>query len=474
MTLKISHKVFLAIVITTFFSLITVQIIQRVTFEKGLLKIARAKHIERTKPLVNKLVELYEQNQSWESLKGKKQWPSIILNTLQKPRPDFRPKNRASRKKRDMNKPHFFPFDDIYLVDINQNIIVGKHTNDENKAKEIEIPLYSKGNLIGYLMFPKFSQLSDDIDKNFSNQQISIAIYGLLIALVIAGFLAWLFTRSIVKPITTLREKAKQLIEGDYKNSLMQFRNDEIGGLAKVFNKLASTLNEDRNKRKIWMSDISHELRTPISILKGELECIEDGHKPLNLDSIASLKSEVLRINMLINDLQQLAQTDYGELTFNFENIDIVNEIEMTTLGFNERFEDKNLTIDLQFNERPQIKGDKFRLIQVISNLLENSIRYTNHNGKIVVSGAILEKGILITFEDSSPGVPLEALTKIFERLYRVDPSRNRLTGAAGLGLSICESIIRCHKGEIKARESMLGGVAIEILLPILALENKQ
>ena len=205
-----------------------------------------------------------------------------------------------------------------------------------------------------------------------------------------------------------------------------------------------------------------------MAVLQAEIECIEDQHKPLDMASISSLKSEVSRLSHLIGDLHQLSQADSGVLTYNFSMCDIASEIRDAVMSAEDRFSEKGILVNLELDQLPLVYGDVFRLRQVINNLIENSLRYTDTPGHFQVAWRQLEGEVELVFEDSAPSVPDSAIPQLFNRLYRVDPSRNRNTGASGLGLSICQTIINGHGGEIVAEKSSLGGLAIRFSIPTI------
>lgn len=182
---------------------------------------------------------------------------------------------------------------------------------------------------------------------------------------------------------------------------------------------------------------------------------------------MSSLKSEVGRLSYLIGDLHQLSQADSGAISFNFSFCDIASEIESAIAVARERFIEKKISIIVELKNIPLVYGDVFRLRQVVNNLIENTLRYTDAPGKFRISWYQIDDAVELVFEDSAPSVPELSLPKLFNRLYRVDPSRNRATGASGLGLSICQSIIKAHHGVIVAEKSSLGGLAIRFSLPV-------
>ena len=236
-----------------------------------------------------------------------------------------------------------------------------------------------------------------------------------------------------------------------------------VGALARDFNQLASALERHREARRQWGADIAHELRTPLSILRGEIQALQDGVRaptPLALDS---LQAECWRLGALIDDLYQLALADAGALDYRFETLDL-SALAATALAAQERAcADAGLELDRALAPGIAVRGDARRLTQLVDNLLANARRYTDAPGRIRIELTLGDGLILLVVEDSAPGVPAEALPKLFERLYRVEASRSRAAGGAGLGLSICQAIVEAHGGTITAQHSALGGLRIVV-----------
>jgi two-component system sensor histidine kinase BaeS len=245
---------------------------------------------------------------------------------------------------------------------------------------------------------------------------------------------------------------------------------DELGQLAEDFNMMAQTLERYENLRKQWISDISHELRTPVSILRGEIEAIQDGLREVTDKNIGSLHAEVMHLQKLINDLHSLAVADNGSLSMKKEKIDIIGLLENSAEKFRPQYSRAGIT--LEFDKIPGenifVTTDRDRLSQVFSNIFENTLRYTDSPGEMKIRHEVRHGKIHLYFEDSKPGVPEESFAKLFDRLYRVDTSRSRKRGGSGLGLAICKSIIESSGGEINASGSRLGGLMIEIVMPVL------
>jgi two-component system sensor histidine kinase BaeS len=226
-------------------------------------------------------------------------------------------------------------------------------------------------------------------------------------------------------------------------------------------------LEKQESSRRNFMADVSHELRTPLAVLKGELEALQDGMRPLTPQTVQSLQAEVAILGKLVNDLHDLSLADVGGLAYRCGEMDL-SKLAGDCLGaFRERFASRNLRVETQLREGVKVHADADRLAQIVNNLLENTVRYTDEGGRIVISLRAESGKAVLDLQDSAPGVPEESLPRIFERLYRVESSRNRERGGSGLGLSICRCVVEAHGGTIVARASSLGGLWIEVRLPL-------
>lgn len=213
--------------------------------------------------------------------------------------------------------------------------------------------------------------------------------------------------------------------------------------------------------------DVSHELRTPLTILQGEFEAINDGVSTYDKKTVASLNEEVQHISRLVNDLHELTVTDTLELNYRHEEVDLYLLLTNYLQRYRSKFLGSDILIDLDLDAAKVIvAGDVYRLAQVIKNILDNSIRYIKSPGHLWIEAKQIDNELELQFHDSGPGVPDDAITRLFDRLYRSDPSRNRQTGGSGIGLAICKNIILAHKGKIFASHSAKGGLCINIQLP--------
>jgi two-component system, OmpR family, sensor histidine kinase BaeS len=213
---------------------------------------------------------------------------------------------------------------------------------------------------------------------------------------------------------------------------------------------------------------VSHELRTPLAIIRGELEALEDGVRRFDAEAIKSLQMEVGTLSKLIDDLYQLSLADLGAMVYRKTDLDIGRLLANTTEVFQERFRKADMTLELRLPATPvTIYADENRLHQLFSNLIENSLRYTNAGGCLRIECSAAGGALTIELMDSAPGVDEKNLPRLFERFYRVEASRNRASGGAGLGLAICRAIVEAHDGAIAAQPSPLGGLWLTIRLPL-------
>ena len=206
---------------------------------------------------------------------------------------------------------------------------------------------------------------------------------------------------------------------------------------------------------------------TPLGVLHGELEAIEDGVRTLDRESVRSLQAVVATLNKLVSDLYDLSLADVGALTYRMADLDVAETLRLAAGAFRERLSERGIKLALVLPEAPLMAFvDERRLVQLFNNLLENTCRYTDAGGMLRVSARRDGANVCIDFSDTAPGVADEQRAHLFERFYRTDASRNRQSGGAGLGLAICQRIVEAHDGRIEAKASPLGGLWVAIELP--------
>ena len=333
----------------------------------------------------------------------------------------------------------------------------------------IMAPILGQGKIVGYLGINPLRNPLDNAGYNFVSELYQRFYLASAIMLILGSIVAFFLAKHFSRPIKDLAKAVHAIASGNYDRRVSVERGDELGQLAHDFNFLATTLEQNQRARERWIADISHELRTPLAVMRGELEAIQDGVRRPDLDSVNSLHHEVLVLAKIVNDLYELSLSDMGALNYKKETLHPNDVLAAVVHLFQPRVSQRDLVLE-HVDKLPQdigISGDRQRLTQLFSNLLENSCRYTNAGGTVRVTAEMHEDRAVITLEDSPPGVAPEMLPRLFDRMFRAEISRSRKHGGAGLGLAICKNIVEAHEGRLEAKPSSLGGLAVAISFPV-------
>lgn len=352
----------------------------------------------------------------------------------------------------------------IYVFDRDQRQIYGHDAIFREKSLR---PILYKDSVIGYLGHHPVTVLKEKDQQMLVKEQRQATLLIGVAALLVTFGVSIPFARHLARPVEQLSLATKRLIGGDFSVRLRPKTQDEIGRLTTDFNSLATTLEQNELTQKRWLSDISHELRTPLSILQGEIEAMQDGIRKADKDGLAGLHREVAHLNLLVEDLYQLARAEDG-LIYQKDTWDLVAFINEQHKKYVPKFAELGLDLVWECNvDDVSVFADRARLHQVFDNTFHNSLRYTDSGGRVVLALCVTEDIVTLTFDDSAPGVGHEECERLFDRLYRVERSRNRNLGGAGIGLAVCQNIISAHDGTIVAAPSTLGGLSLQITLPV-------
>lgn len=344
----------------------------------------------------------------------------------------------------------------------------------EVKDDPLTVGVFAEGELIASLSAPSPELALQPVDTMFATQQQRAWWWAGGLALVVGGVVAWLLANVLGKRLARLRFSTQQLAAGNYQypiaDSAGRWRaHDEISELTAAIATLAANLAATETQRRQFMSDIAHELRTPLTVLKGELEAVNDGIRQPSHAFCLRLLQQTNQLNVLINDLATLTQAGAGSLAYEWQPVSIVHSIQAAIASLQPAMQAVQLHFTFNHNNlEPQVQGDAARLQQVWMNLLNNSLRYTQAPGRVVMQVVEHEAFVTVTLEDSAPSVAPAHLARLFERFYRIDAHRQRKSGGSGLGLAIVAEIIAAHGGTITAQPSVLGGLLIEVQIPRL------
>jgi len=297
-------------------------------------------------------------------------------------------------------------------------------------------------------------------------------IWGGLLAIGIALIFTFVLSRYILSPIRVLTATAKKLGQGDFSQRVKIKNQGEVGQLAATFNSMASDLERLEKLRRNMVADVAHELRTPLSNIAGYLEAIRDGVITPDPKTINSLCEEAALLSRLVDDLQELALSDAGELKLIRQPENLAQLIKQSVASVQPKVMDKNIELSYDISDNlPPVNIDYHRISQVMRNLLANAIAHTPAGGKIHVTVNLQDSKVRVSVKDTGEGIPPGDLPNMFERFYRVDKSRSRSRGGSGLGLTIAKRLVEAHGGSIHVESELGKGSCFYFLLP---LDNEQ
>ncbi len=293
-------------------------------------------------------------------------------------------------------------------------------------------------------------------------------LWGGLIAVAIALIITFFLSRRILAPVKALTYAAERLGRGDFTQRVEVKDRSELGELANTFNSMANDLERAEQLRQNMVADIAHELRTPLSNIKGYLEATRDGVVKPDADTLHKLDEEATLLSRLVDDLQELSLAEAGELKLVCHAQDIANLINQTVAAIQAKAIAKGVSISAELPDKlPPVNIDTYRIGQVLRNLLENAVTHTDTGGSVTIDAGQQDNWVWISVIDTGEGLPADELPNIFERFYRVDKSRSRATGGSGLGLTIARRLVEAHGGEIKVQSEPGKGSNFSFTLPI-------
>lgn len=364
-------------------------------------------------------------------------------------------------------------------------VLLGQHYPDQQVAAGT--PVVAAGQQVGTILVGSMVEpVLNPLDQDFL-RSVNLAV--LLSAIAVGGValgLGSVFLFHITAPVRDLTQAAEAIAAGDLKQRVAVRTDDEIARLARAFNTMTDALDRAETLRRHMVADIAHELRTPLSLVRGSLEAILDGMYELNLENVESVHEETLVLTRLVDDLRDLALAEAGQLHLERELVDVAELALRAAESFRARAagQEVSLVTDLS-PELPPVYGDAQRLSQVLMNLLSNALRYTPAGGRVTVAARLaseeeqVPKGagendrrlsvpmLLFSVADTGQGIPPEDLSYVFERFYRADRSRARASGGSGLGLAIARQIVEAHGGCMWAESRVGVGSTFSFTLPV-------
>lgn len=357
---------------------------------------------------------------------------------------------------------------DLLLLD-RKGIVIGdtagtrigaKGINFSGKTQVLVINGEKRGTLVLYQN--KIQNLEEEF---IHSSNLAIVISSIIASAMAVMFSVWI-ARKITNPLKNLVMGTKRIANGDKLDAVNIPTNDEFHELGEAFNDMSHKLSRNEEVRQALVADVAHELRTPLAILQGKLESIQEGVIDPTEEVILEITDEVYRLNRLVSDLQQLSLAEAGKLPLHKQLVNLKPFIERICSNLQWLADEKEIT--LQHDRIPdecwqQIDVD--RMTQVIVNLIGNALRHTPEQGLVEITAQEIGNSLSLNISDNGPGIPKDALPFIFNRFYKRDQSRSRTEGGTGLGLSISKGFVEAHGGTITVESEVNKGTIFTVTL---------
>lgn len=326
------------------------------------------------------------------------------------------------------------------------------------------VPIRLDGDQVGALVVVYSG--APGAQEGFAAFARSIISAGFALAVILLALAAF-FSGRISTPLRQLDAAARSMAAGNLQVRVQPGRVREVADLARSFNSMADTLDDADRQRRQLTADVAHELRTPLSIIKGRLEGVQDGVYRADAEQIEGLLDEVALLERLIEDLRLLALADAGQLALYPEPVGPLSLLQDARRSFAHQAQERGVELRVEAgSDLLELTADPQRIAQVLGNLVSNALRHTPAGGMVVLAARAQPGEVLFEVRDSGVGIAPEDLPHIFDRFYRADRSRTRTSGGAGLGLAIARRIVEAHGGRIWATSAPGQGAAVHFALP--------
>ncbi|MEO7002434.1 MAG: ATP-binding protein [Ktedonobacterales bacterium] len=411
---------------------------------------------------ITQMAGYYQYHHSWD---GVAEYARTLAPPNQNPNPNGPP--------RPPNYPAFV------LVDTQHHVVLPGHTHYSGEL--ITASEYARGSpvkvnnqVVGVVLEDSTPPPLSAADMNFLASIESALILGGLAAVLVALALGIVLARSLTRPLRELTLALHAMAGGDLQQVAPVRSRDELGQLATAFNSMSANLAAANAQRRQMTADIAHELRTPVTVIAGYLEALRDGVLPPSPERFAILYDEAQHLRHLIEDLRTLSLADAGELTLQPQSIAPRVLLERITGAYQHQAERQGVALAIETedetDDREAIPVDVERMTQVLSNLVNNALRYTPNGGAITLGATATPQGTYLQVRDTGQGIPPDALPHIFDRFYRADVARSHSQEASGLGLAIAKALVEAHGGTIDAQSQPDSGATFSIFLPTRSL----
>lgn len=385
---------------------------------------------------------------------------------------------------------------EVWIIDRNGAVISAsadhlKHEGDKLEPKEIQdlrqgkvtiregashfynepvlwviLPVQEKGQVIGGVtLFSPVMGITLTMTK-----VKNLFIYSAVVSIIFATVIAYFFSRSVSQPLQEMNQVARRVAEGKFDGRVDFQSNDEIGELGQSFNFMAGEIERHEKMRREFVANVSHELRSPLTSIQGFIEALMDGKdktpeaRQRYLDIV---HRETLRLTGLVNELLDLSRVEAGIVRMKMDELDLVGVIDRVLEKYRPALEVRGLKVIRKLPPAiPEVKGDGDRIQQVMNNLLDNAIRYSEKDGEIVIAVEKTADSVKISVQDHGKGIPADELPYVWDRFYKVDKARSRNVEGTGLGLAIARQIVEQHGGKVEATSVPRHGSTFSFSIP--------
>jgi len=330
-------------------------------------------------------------------------------------------------------------------------------------------PIVVDGQTVGTLLATT-DDLSgrSDLEQRFVSAVNQALLWAVLVVMVAALIAAALLARRFAAPLRRLTAAVEAMAQGDLSQRVEVRARDEVGELGQAVNRMAGDLQAARAQRQQMTADIAHELRNPLSVIRGNLDAILDGVYPTDVEHLVPVYEETMLLQRLVEDLRVLSLADAGQLRLLHADVDMGALLTGVADGVQAAAEERRISIRVEVPQEPLIvEGDADRLRQVIGNLMSNALRYTPEGGTIGLRGESDGNRVRILVSDTGKGIAEQDLPHVFDRFYRADPARDREAGGSGLGLAIARALVEAHGGTIEVQSTVGQGTVFTVCISV-------
>ncbi len=341
--------------------------------------------------------------------------------------------------------------------------------HEEDEVRLRRFPITVQGRQVGTLVASMPARLPfSEAESGFARGITTAALATGLIGTGLAAAMGLMVARRFTAPLHSLGQAADRLARRDLGARAPEEGDEEVANLAANFNRMAAELERQDQLRRNLTADLSHELRTPVTIMRGQLESILEGALEPSPEVLLSLQDEIIRISRLLEDLQSLTRAEAGQLSLHREPRAVESLLADAVTAFGPAYAANGVSLTWHAeSDLPPVLIDRDRIRQVIANLLANALRHTPEGGSVSLSASGAGgPWVAISVTDSGEGIPADELPRVFERFYRIEKSRSRSTGGSGLGLAIARGLVEAHGGQIGVESPSEGGTRFIFTLP--------